>query len=94
MIHFDFTVNEEDATNIFDCINSKITDDEVQLRKSIIDNEKYLKWYTTDCDDRAHVAELYKDSKEKISWYEKDIEYLKDLKIRMRNKYSNKETLE
>jgi hypothetical protein len=71
MIHFDFTVTEEEADTIFDAINDQI---DYCL-------EEKADWVgSTSCGDR------YKKGIESaIQWYEERIKYLKDLKSKMKN---------
>jgi hypothetical protein len=60
MIHFNFVVEDVDAENIFDCINSEINN--CNRRKLLINT-----------------------TKEEIVWYNKHIEYLKNMKKKMKN---------
>jgi hypothetical protein len=46
MIHFDFTVSDEDAENIFGCINLEITHCHVEIMENMVKkNEDGIRWY-------------------------------------------------
>ncbi len=74
MIRFDFTVSDEDAGNIFDCINSEISRVHQRLLKNFSKIHK--------SDDTKEIERLKSES----DWYRRHIDYLKRLKDKMTNR--------
>jgi hypothetical protein len=73
MIHFDFIVSDEDALNIFSCIEQEINN----LLKLIQENT-VLKNTAKDKDEKQGYNW-------QIKWYHSRINYLKELKTKMAN---------
>ena len=71
MIHFDFIVSDEEENTIFECISEEI----INTKEELI-NLKLAR--STNMNTIAHI-------KNQIKWFEKRIEYLQNLKEKMKN---------
>jgi len=82
MIHFDFIVDEIDASNIIDCIHSEhVRMLELALDLKVRNNNIDLSKIT-----RKSGKEMYERKVAEEKWYREHAAYLKELMTKMTNK--------
>ncbi len=74
MIQFNFTVSDEDAGNIFDCINSEIS----RVHQNLLRNLSKMR----KSNDTEEIDRLESER----DWYNRHVGYLNSLKGKMTNK--------
>jgi hypothetical protein len=73
MIKFEFTVSDVEAETIMSCISDRINRNHEEIMNEMVEKHEDPS-KETECDAR-------------IKWYRANTEYLKDLKLKMKNTY-------